>query len=178
MLEIEKKFRITNSNKKEILAVWDKKNLTPCEIIQQDEVFLYGINSFSEFKQGEPVFRIRSVNDQSILTLKKLLDSKDTALELESLISNTGSVREMLLQTGYNSVTTVRKKRLEAKDGEFTIAVDFVEKLGDFLEVEILRKKNTPQDDQLIFDKALEYGISKDQVEERKYDRLLNELGS
>lgn len=176
MFEIEKKFKISESKKREVLNSWHQRKLLLSEYSQTDEIFLYGVNSFKEFTQGDPVIRLRKNNNTSILTFKKVVDNKGTTVEHESSVSDPQSVRQILLQLGFLPTITVNKKRTETQDDGFTLAIDHVEHLGFFLEIEVLSKTNDTSIHDSIIKKALEYEISADQIEDKKYDRLLNDL--
>ena len=62
MIEYERKFKITNSQKANILAAVAQLQAAPM-LHLVDEVFLYQTSSFADFTQGDAVLRIRSEND-------------------------------------------------------------------------------------------------------------------
>ena len=58
--------------------------------------------------------------------------------EYEIEISNAESAQALLVGLGMEHNVSVRKKRVEFKTDEYTVCVDEVDKLGVFIELEIL----------------------------------------
>lgn len=62
MIEYERKFKITNSQKANLLVSVAQLQAAPT-LHQVDEVFLYQTSSFADLTQGDAVLCIRSEND-------------------------------------------------------------------------------------------------------------------
>lgn len=176
MIEIERKFRLTEQQRDEIERTL-KDNHGPIETVRQvDQVYLHGIDSFSDFKRGDPVVRLRTVNDESVLTYKRSINDSGDSVEHELTIGTPETMAAILMEMGYRLVTTVVKNRTIAKVGELAIMCDSVENAGHFLEIEIMApdENSLPVAEQQILKTAEEFGLSADDIETRKYDQLVS----
>lgn len=179
MIEIERKYRLNPTLKKSILDKITEEYGNLQTVNQIDEVFLLNKRSFHEFTAGDPVFRLRVINDKCIMTLKKVVNSEGDAIEHEFEVSSYDEARAFLEETGCNSVVTVKKTRrtVSGNDG-MVIAVDDVDKLGSFLEIEIVAPKESPDIVDRIRQTAARLGLNDESIESKKYDRLLQDLKS
>lgn len=114
------------------------------EIHQSDEYFRHPVRDFA---QTDEAFRIRSQGERVCLTYKgPKLDAKSkTRREIEVAIdrkSPPGAVREMLLLLGFQPAGCVNKNRVEGaithQDRRVVVAMDQVDRLGEFVEFEIV----------------------------------------
>ncbi len=108
---------------------------------QSDQVFLKGIDSFKDFKSDMPVIRLRTVNVKTQLTYKRAVNAAGDSLELELMVESCEIMQRILEEMDYRQVTIVIKDRVEMKEGELTLVLDKVARLGDFLELEVLREE-------------------------------------
>lgn len=60
MIEIERKFRLSNKQREVIEARIQSQYGKINAVRQSDAVFLVGIDSFAQFKQGMPIMRLRA----------------------------------------------------------------------------------------------------------------------
>ncbi len=178
MIEIERKFTLTPDKKASIEDWLQQEYGLPQPVRQIDEVFLHGIDSFAEFKRGMPIMRIRSADNETTLTYKKGINDKGDMIEHELTIGSATTMRAMLKEMDYRSVTKVDKLRTEVKVGELAIALDAVEGLGDFLEIEAIKadKSQLESTEWQIMEMAAGLGLSEADIEARKYDQMIAAL--
>ncbi len=176
MIEVERKYRLTNVKFQEIKAKLLSLNPDAQIISQHDTVFLHGVDSFKDFSPGMPVIRIRTEDGHCTLTYKKALNEEGDSLEHEVGIDSASTMTEILQADNYRIVTAVLKDRLEIKQGHITYALDTVKRLGDFLEIEILTKdENSMRVAEAEIKKAaLQFGLQDSDIEAKKYDQLLD----
>lgn len=179
MIEIERKFRLSAQQRQTIERILKKEYGTPVESNQIDEVFLKGMNTFKHFKQGMPVIRLRTENHKTLLTYKRRVNDDGDTIEHELAIDSADTMKLILSEMDYQSVTYVKKKRQEikVKDG-FNVVLDAVEGLGDFLEIETVTGDDTHiiEIEYRIMKIAESYGLTESDLERKKYDQLLAEL--
>jgi adenylate cyclase class 2 len=178
MIEIERKFRLTNEKRASILKRIESEYGRLLPVHQVDEVFLMGMDSFATYTMGTSIARIRIEDSEAILTYKRQLNKQGDMLEHELKIASTETMRKILLESGYKSVTHVTKTRREAHLDNITLALDEVEELGPFLEIEILAEDEQaiPKAEKQIMAAAVEYGLTEADLEPRKYDQLIAQL--
>ncbi len=135
-----------------------------------------------DFAQTDEAVRIRSVGDQNWLTYKgpKIDSRTKTRREIEPAlgdgIQTAEQFSEVLCILGFRPVATVKKQRqsyqLQRGSWELTIALDDVEQLGAFLEIELIATtEQLPAAQQAVLDFAAELGLH--EVERRSYLRML-----
>lgn len=138
MREIEVKAKITNLNQAEERLV--SLGCGFSEPIQQlDTIFVasdYG--KFDEFQTKKNIIRIRQTNNKYIFTLKQSQTRQLDTLEHETEIVNPEEMKGALQLLGYNEIVKVQKVRRTAKYKDWTICLDLVTDLGNFIEVEKL----------------------------------------
>ena len=115
---------------------------------EQPQVDLYFNHPARDFAQTNEAFRLRQIGEENRLTYKgPVLDTQaKTRREIEFPIA-AGAIaaaqcREMLVLLGFRPVREVRKRRVPFQYSEagreFEIAVDLVEQLGSFIEIETI----------------------------------------
>ncbi|MFZ9861834.1 MAG: class IV adenylate cyclase [Gemmataceae bacterium] len=180
MLEIEQKFRLTGNEPIEA-GIAEMGAITLGEIMEEDHYFNAPDRDFA--KTGE-AFRIRRIGDKNFLTYKgpKLQQEVKVRRELEIDIvpgqHAFENFRELLLALGYKFVAVVRKNRTEWKfklhSFDMALCLDKVEKLGQFMEVEIVTgESQVDQASALVKQIATKLGLV--QLEPRSYLRMLLE---
>lgn len=179
MIEIERKYRLLEDTVTQVESLLDAQFKFETEVDQTDSIFLIGKSSFKDFKRGEPVARIRTVDGKSVLTVKRALNKDGDAEEYETEVSSAESARNILTALGGVLVTEVSKHRktFSASDRALLL-LDNVKHLGMFLEIEVMsdeeRSDNNPEG--LISRLAESLGLSSDDIEPRKYDELISAL--
>src|SRR3989344_1837216 len=135
----------------------------------------FRIKTFGVFQSGINLLRIRKTNDETILTIKHPQSNEFDSIEHETKISNPDEMREPLKLMGYKSAVQVKKTRKTAKYKDFEICLDFVEDLGDFIEVEKIAGENADsgQIQNELFEFLLNLGIRNENRVTQGYDTLI-----
>ena len=135
-----------------------------------------------DFAQTDEAFRIRSVGAQNFVTYKgpKIDTRTKTRPEIELPLGDGEALAEqfaeMLTKLSFRPVATVRKQRacweLVRGDWHFEVAVDDVEEVGTYLEIELISDAAClPLAQQAVLDLAAELGLPAS--EPHSYLRLL-----
>jgi adenylate cyclase class 2 len=175
MIEIERKFRLSAEQYKAI-EVLLQRDYGPLKSIRQvDEVFLQGMDSFRDFRRGMPVLRLRTVNEATQLTYKRGVNDAGDSVEHELEVGSREIMRDILVDMDCRPVVIVDKIRLQTKTSPLALMLDRVTGLGDYLEIEILAtdESSLVEAERQIMAKALDFGLTENDVEPNKYDQLL-----
>lgn len=159
-------------------ARWEKA------IQQADHYFAHPCR---DFRKSDEALRLRRVGDDNVITYKgpKLDTTTKTREEIElSILPGAEGLQQfqtLLERLGFVHVYVVRKTRLPGclsyEGGEVHLALDTVEGLGDFLEIEVLAQKeslDTAKRSLESLGKTLELSIT----ERRGYLDLLMQLSA
>lgn len=178
MLEVERKFSISEIQYKKTQASLDAENSTSIPLRQIDQIFLFGSSSFKNFKRGDPVMRIRTSNDALYLTYKRSVTAGGDRIEHELKIDSAEVAQELLNELGYQQAVVVDKVRRNYVVGDLTVSLDDVHGLGYFIEVELLCASEDKVADAVtqILNYTRALGIPESALEERKYDEMLSSL--
>lgn len=179
MIEVERKFRLAQKNIATIKDILKQNSFAEDQSIKQiDSVFLYHMNSFEHFKRGDPTLRIRQTGKEIKITYKRAVGLEGHMIEHEFGIDSPETAEKLFNELGYQLAVTVEKDRIEYHKGEFTVTIDAVKDLGDFLEIEILcnddNERVTAQDK--ITELADKLSLSTNEIEPSKYDQLIAAL--
>ena len=175
MIEVERKYRVSDSQSYvKILEEIDARNLGTTR--QKDQVYLpSSIGSFREYEKGMPIVRIRTEDEAVTLTLKAGGETHFTH-EVETIVSDAEATSQIIETLSMHQVMVIDKTRTTYRYDCFTIAIDHVVHLGDFLEVEILvdiESKVTEAVESIDLFASQKLGLSLDSVENERYDTLL-----
>lgn len=177
--EVEVKYPLADETSlRQQLAQLQAKFLDRVE--QEDEYLAHPVRDFS---QTDEAFRIRRIGQENRVTYKgPLLDSatktrEEIELAFEPGADVAGQMRTMLQKLGFQPVYRVRKQReqleLSYADYVFEIAIDEVEGLGKYVELEcVADEQNRETVQQVILELAKTLGLGP-VVERRSYLRLL-----
>lgn len=178
-LEIEQKFRVDSHRRIEaLLAGLGAERLT---VEQQCDTYFR--HPCRDFGQTGEAFRVREVNGDALVTYKgpRLAGTVKIRRELELPLAD-GTREgwfEILEQLGFVPVAQVRKHRipfqLNWQGKTLTIALDDVEKLGKFVEVESVIDDQSQSDEIQAAILALAEHLELREVEVRSYLRQLLE---
>lgn len=171
MIEYERKFRIDNSQKQKILSKLPALKTTSI-LSQIDTVFLYDKSSFDTFTPGEAVIRTRAEGSKVKLTYKRSINEMGDSIEHEVGVESEATIHAILRDMGYQEVVRVEKNRQEVEENGITVTLDYVKNLGDFVEIEIVADNDEDAENRIMA-RANELGLSEDDIETKKYDRLL-----
>jgi len=141
MLEIEIKVKISNIDeiKSQILNIGGKHSET---VIEED---LYYNAPHRDFGITDEALRVRSAGERTILTYKgpknTLMGSKIRE-ECNVTLDSAKEFDTILLRLGFKPVARVRKLRQYYTYQDFSIALDQVDGLGEFIEIELITEND------------------------------------
>jgi len=88
-------------------------------------------------KERSLILRIRRKENGSLLTFKGKALGDDTAWpDVDIPLTNSDSLQQLLLGSGYVKVVEIKKRRSSYRLEDFEINVDEIENLGTFVEIE------------------------------------------
>jgi len=121
---------------------------------------IYYNSPHRDFVQTDEALRIRFRNGEAVLTYKgKKLDTvSKTRTEFETPVE-AGSMQSILLALGFVESGKVKKTREVYESGDITIALDSVEGLGEFIEVEIVTDSDLEHHRSRVFEFLEKFGI-------------------
>jgi len=179
-LEVEQKYRVTSH--RAILECLPALNA--CELEFEEHCDIYLKHPCRDFAVTGEAFRIRLVNDSAVVTYKgrRYAGTIKTRSEIEIPLASktTREWLQILLALGFCEVARIRKQRrsfsITLRSEKFTIALDDVENLGKFVEIEaiVVDRSGLPKIQASILELAMQLQV--DQVEPRSYLRQLLEL--
>lgn len=174
MLEMELKARINNKEQ-----ITEKLSRAGCRwsasVIQADVIYISkGLNQTI----NNPVFRIRNIDNKTILTLKVQSTDLNTAKELELEVSDDKMMHQMLQIIGFEARVELKKKRVETEYKGYTICMDEVERLGDFIEIEKLGTEDSEREREYeeMMKVLTELGIGEEDLVTDKYFEMIQKL--
>lgn len=175
MREIELKFKIEKVS--DIIAYLEKNN---CEIsdtiYQYDTIYVNDLTNV-ESKEGSIWLRVRKENEKVELNFKKQSFKKMESQEIEFEVSSYEKANEFLKALDYKEWVQVNKKRRYSKYKDFNICIDEVERLGTFIEIELLIEEENNDNYELeLLNVAREIGINIDNRINSHYDTMISEL--
>jgi adenylate cyclase class 2 len=101
---------------------------------------IYFNSPIRDFRETDEALRIRIKEQGACLTYKgpKLDSQTKSRLELTVVVDDPLNIEKILAELGFQPSGKVRKQRTKYTLGEITFALDEVEGLGSFLEIEAL----------------------------------------
>lgn len=175
MREIELKFKVDNLDK--IINYLESINCKlSTTIVQNDSIFVENLNN-TESTEGSVWLRIRKTNDKIELNYKKQSAKKMESEEIEFEVNSYEKANDFLKALGFKQWVEVNKKRRYTKYKDCNICIDQVERLGDFIELELLveSKDNYNYEEQLL-SIAKELNIDVNNRINSHYDTMISEL--
>lgn len=155
MIEVEIKLAVKDPEdlKKKLLENGFQRG----KIVREEDVYFN--SDHHDFRKRDEALRIRSVRnlesgkEQTLLTFKgpKIDQVSMTRKELETGIESLPVMREVLMNLGFDKQYPVIKTRAYYEKENLTACVDQVERLGDFLELEVLVEEETGKESALLF---------------------------
>jgi len=176
-LEVEQKYRVPSHD--EVLKLL--RELQATELPSEQHCDTYLQHPSRDFGVSGEAFRVREVNDYAVVTYKgaRLAGPIKTRTEIEiPLAAQTQNEWMQIWQAlGFREVAKVRKLRrsfsLQLQSNQLTIALDDVQSLGKFVEVEAIVHDRTTLSsiqNQIL---AVAKLLNLDEVEPRSYLRQL-----
>ncbi|OIO61992.1 class IV adenylate cyclase [Candidatus Woesearchaeota archaeon CG_4_10_14_0_2_um_filter_33_10] len=177
MIEIEIKAEV-----KDIEKVKDNLKKADARFIKTEEQVdrIFGHSMFLDenkfITEGGLSARIRQVNDKKQIDFKEITRDK-AGIEVSAEIGSVEDGLRFLKKLGFEEAFTLKKSRDVFQYNDFTICLDKVDKLGNFIEIEKLVYSNS--EEEKIRQGCMEL-LNKlapgSQVERRKYGDLIQEL--
>lgn len=115
-------------------------------VSQHDTVFVGPGVSYDEARPGDIFLRVRETPKGATFTMKQTIANELDCNEAETGITDSEAMKQALATMGYKHTVTVRKTRQTCTCEGYTICLDTVEQLGDFIEVEKLVDGNADGD--------------------------------
>lgn len=175
MREIELKFKVDNLE--EIITFLKDNNCSVSEInYQNDTIYVQSLDHV-ESTEGSIWLRVRKNNERVELNYKKQSVKKMESEEIEFGVDSYEKANDFLKALGYKEWVQVNKKRRFTKYKEYNICIDEVERLGSFVEIEVLADKNDSRDyEEALVNVAKEIGINPENRINSHYDTMISEL--
>jgi len=133
-IEIEKKYRLTNEQREQVLALLASLNAR-----SSDAVFeVNTIYRSAVLEADRAILRLRRIGDRSLLTYKKRFESSSSIkrqLEEETEVADGDAMASILLRLGFTPTLVYEKRRSTWKYKETEIVVDELP-FGQFMEIE------------------------------------------
>lgn len=171
MREIELKFKVDNFD-----SILKKVSDISDVCRQSDTIYVQNLKD-TESKESSIWLRVRKVNDTVEMNLKKQSQKKMESEEIEFEVSNYELANQFLMALGYKKWVQVDKKRQYAKFEDINVCMDEVERLGCFVELEILvKEKNEIDYEKKLMNTAVSLGISPTTRVNSHYDTMIYEL--
>lgn len=175
MREIELKFKVDNID--EIISFLNTNN---CEIsqpiYQNDTIYVQNLNNV-ESKEGSVYLRVRKTNQKVELNYKRQSAKKMESEEIEFEVSSYQMANEFLKAIGFKEWVQVNKVRKYSKYQEYNICIDEVERLGTFVEIELLvNEQNDIDYESKLLEIAKEMKIDTNNRINSHYDTMIFEL--
>lgn len=175
MREIELKFKIPN-----IDSLLDKLSKLDCKIgetvFQNDTIYVVDLNHV-ESVENSIWLRVRKENEKVELNLKKQSAKIQESKEIEFEVSSYEKANQLLDTLGYQKWVVVNKKRRYSNYLNYNLCIDEVERLGSFLEIELLVDEEDKKDyipDLLEVSKL--FGLTEENIINSHYDTMISLL--
>ena len=175
MREIELKFKVDNLD-----VLINKLKEEQCEIsavkMQNDTIYVQNLDD-TESKEGSVWLRVRKENEKVELNLKKQSKRLEESTEIEFEVNSYEKVNEFLETLGYKKWVEVNKTRLFTKYDKYNLCIDDVERLGSFIEIEILVNDNDEKDYiEELLNAAKELDLKEEDIVKSHYDTMISLL--
>lgn len=175
MIEIEVKARVNDPKYLERSII--QLGATPIEIENQADTYYSA--PYRDFEETDEALRIRVQDGKSFLTYKgpKMDRISKTRKEIELEIVDVNAMGNILTSLGFLPVAIVTKKRKNFRIGDFFIALDEVNDLGNFIEIEISVKDSVYFEEKVetVFRLFEKLGIKRDSSIRKSYLEMILE---
>ncbi len=168
MLEVEMKFYTSD-----VERVRERLKELKAEFVKREkQVDIYFNHPCRDFGKTDEALRLRIAGEKTEITYKgrKIDKTTKTREEISTEVEDIKAMREILERLGFKAVREVVKHREVYSAGKFTVMVDSVEGLGDFVEIE-----STEYSPEEIIEFAEKIGLTIENAERKSYLELLLE---
>ncbi len=174
MIEVEVKVKADHDKALSILM-----KIGAIKIKVENQSDTYFTAPHRDFTKTDEVLRIRSLEDQAVLTYKgpKLDGVSKTREELETPVDGI-TAKRVLHALGFSEAGIVSKIRQVFKVGDIIVCLDAVENLGQFLEVEIITKseKYIESSRQKLFEFLKQFGFEEKDSIRKSYLEMIHDV--
>ena len=184
MIEVEVKVSVENTETVENLLL--QKGLHKGKFVKECD--FYFDNLKNDIRNGDQALRIRSCEDFSTGKIIAFMTHKGpkmdqismTRPEVELEITDANVGIQLITSLGYTKQYPVIKCRQYFHKEQMTVCLDQVDKLGDFLEVEMIVEKEEEKANALneILEFLQELGYSKEHLLRKSYLSMLQDKSS
>ncbi|MDA1165799.1 MAG: class IV adenylate cyclase [Planctomycetota bacterium] len=179
--EVEQKFRLEGQTESIVARLLELGATEIGDVRQADHYFNHPVRDFSETDEA---LRIRSVGSENWLTWKgpKIDKTTKTRREIETALGagtqTAEQISEVLAILGFRSVAVVRKVRrqfeLNRGDFRFEFAIDRVDEVGEFLEIELIADQDgLTEARQALKSLSQDVGLAEAAIERKSYLGML-----
>lgn len=169
MIEVEIKARVEDPKYIERTII--SLGAAPIGIENQADTY-YNSSSY-DFEKTDEALRIRAQDSKYFLTYKgpKMDSISKTRKEFEVEIHDANVMGDILSSLGFSPVATIVKRRKIYRIWDFSIALDNVRSLGDFIEVEIVLRDSNNYEEKVesIFRFINKLGINRESTVRESY---------
>jgi adenylate cyclase class 2 len=171
MIEVEVKAR---ADEKTLQKILDLGAVFQGEENHRD---IYFSSPLRDFKESDEALRIRIKEEGARLTYKgpKLDEATKSRREYTVKIDSPERMEEVLEALGFSPAVEVRKRRTKYTLGDVTFALDEVEGLGSFLEIEVSGGDNWESQREKVLSILVQLGLG--ESIRKSYLELLEENG-
>lgn len=149
MDQFEIEVKLPLKNLKETLKFLTDQGFQETAQIQEEDTYFNSV--YHDVKKRDEALRIRTSTDCRSGISKTQINFKGPKLdkvsmsrmELETEVSDTEVLKNILIHLDFSPVASVIKLRKYLKCGRFTACLDQVEGLGDFLELEVIAEQES-----------------------------------
>lgn len=149
MDQFEIEVKLPLKNLKETLKLLTDQGFHETAEIREEDTYFNSI--YHDVKKRDEALRIRTSTDCRSGISKTQINFKGPKLdkvsmsrmELETEVSDTEVLKNILIHLDFSPVASVIKLRKYLKCGRFTACLDQVERLGDFLELEVIAEQES-----------------------------------
>lgn len=175
MREIEIKFKVENIE--DLITRLVNKGCTISDTISQKDTIYVGNLNDTESREGATFLRVRKTDNKIELNYKKQSNKLMESQEIEFGVDSYEKANEFLKALGFQEWVQVNKKRRNTTFGAYNICIDEVERLGNFVEIELLIQEKEEKDyEAQLLSVAKELGISTENRVNSHYDTMIAEL--
>lgn len=176
MIEVEVKAKISSGDEVSERIV----SLGGRHISDEEQTDIYFNAPHRDFAETDEALRIRKTGERTFITYKgpKIDDRSKTRKELEVEVADAETAAGILESLGFRRVREVFKERRTYSLGDFTLSIDTVRGLGNYLEIERDLPDGSDYGDALseIFELYRKLGVSGG-FERKSYLELLEAKG-
>lgn len=173
MFEIERKFRLQRDEYERILTGLIERFGEPEKQHQVDTLFLNG-HDFDTHVTGQPILRLRNQDGRHLFTYKRTVLETGNRIEHETPVEDAEAMAAVIKELGWQAAVAIKKVRLEFRSDVLTYALDTVETIGQYIEIEYISTADDPNAEMKLFAEARALGLEPiAQCEPKNYGRLV-----